>query len=155
MVLSTKASLVVSCCCCLWGCNYRKRFLGKKKLHHYHQQEFPQHCGDSLLKAIQRQSVVGRMHRVRLAAALLFLDTTLQVVCVCVCVCVCSGHHPAGCVLCVVCVCVLDTTLQVVFCVYGVCVCVCVLDTTLQVVVCVCVCVSRSVMSDSSQPHEL
>ena len=139
MVLSTKASLVVSCCCCLWGCNYRKRFLGKKKLHHYHQQEFPQHCGDSLLKAIQRQSVVGRMHRVRLAAALLFLDTTLQVVCVCVCVCVC----------------VLDTTLQVVFCVYGVCVCVCVLDTTLQVVVCVCVCVSRSVMSDSSQPHEL
>ena len=124
MVLSTKASLVVSCCCCLWGCNYRKRFLGKKKLHHYHQQEFPQHCGDSLLKAIQRQSVVGRMHRVRLAAALLFLDTTLQVVCVCVCVCVCVFWTPP-CRLCFVCM---------------VCVCVCVFWTPPCRLWCVCVC---------------
>ena len=148
---------MVSCCCCLWGCNYRKRFLGKKKLHHYHQQEFPQHCGDSLLKAIQRQSVVGRMHRVRLAAALLFLDTTLQVVCVCVCVCVFWTPPCRLCFVCgvCVCVCVLDTTLQVVFCVYGVCVCVCVFWTPPCRLWCVCVCVSRSDMSDSSQPHEL
>ena len=48
------------------------------------------------------------------------------------CVCVCVLDTTLQVVLCV-CVCVLDTTLQVVLCL-------CVLDITLQVVLCVCVC---------------